>query len=115
MVFEREPVLTTTGPEPSGRKEISPGYRIPVVPTCDLEESACNTMCPQDTISLVKPDEVKAIRKRLGLTQAALATQLGVRREAVARWEIGTRPVTGPVALAIRSLKKPMRRVKRPK
>jgi DNA-binding transcriptional regulator YiaG len=58
----------------------------------------------------MEPEEVRAIRKRLGLTQAALAAKLGVQREAVARWEIGTRPVTGPVALAIRSLKKSKRR-----
>jgi DNA-binding transcriptional regulator YiaG len=35
------------------------------------------------------PDEVKAIRRRLGLTQAELAAQVGVTRVTVARWESG--------------------------
>ena len=33
--------------------------------------------------------EVRQIRKRLGLTQAALAEQIGVTASSVARWEQG--------------------------
>jgi transcriptional regulator with XRE-family HTH domain len=33
---------------------------------------------------------VKAMRKRLGLTQEVLAERAGVSRPAVARWELGT-------------------------
>lgn len=39
----------------------------------------------------MKPVEVKRLRKRLGLSQARLAKQLGVNRVAVAFWEGGTR------------------------
>ena len=35
------------------------------------------------------PDELKRIRKRLRLTQAELAKELGVTRVSVARWEVG--------------------------
>ena len=62
----------------------------------------------------MSPNELKAIRQRLDLTQAALASKLGVTREAVARWETGERAISGPVALAIKSLK-PKRRTKRSK
>jgi DNA-binding transcriptional regulator YiaG len=72
-------------------------------------------MYPAGTIMCVKPDELKAIRGRLGLTQTGLAAKLGVQRGAVARWETGVRTITGPVALAIRSLKKPKKRVKKRK
>ena len=34
-------------------------------------------------------DALRAFRKRLGLTQAELAEQLGVARNSVARWEMG--------------------------
>ena len=33
--------------------------------------------------------EVRAIRQRLGLTQAELADKVGVTRNTVTRWEIG--------------------------
>lgn len=50
-------------------------------------------------------NELRVIRKHLGLTQAALAAKLGVGQVTVARWETGVRRISGPVALAIRSLK----------
>ena len=50
-------------------------------------------------------NELRIIRKRLGLTQVALAAKLGVGQVTVARWETGVRRISGPVALAIKSLK----------
>jgi len=46
--------------------------------------------------------EVRRIRKRLRLTQAALATRVGVHANTVARWERGEVCVTEPVARLIR-------------
>ena len=50
--------------------------------------------------------EAKAIRKRLGLTQAQLACALALSpdngRDAVRRWEAGKTDVRGPTALALR-------------
>ena len=42
----------------------------------------------------MKPDDVRIIRKRLGVTQAELAALLGVTRETVTRWETGVRRVS---------------------
>ncbi len=42
-------------------------------------------------------DELRALRRRVGLTQAALADRLGVSPNTVARWERGTRRMANPV------------------
>ena len=61
---------------------------------------------------------LKRIRTALGLSQAAFADRVGVRRETVARWETGTRAIPEPVArLATRLLddskaRRPRRRVR---
>ena len=49
------------------------------------------------------PDDVKSLRKRLGLTQHALAERVGVRPLSVSRWERGTHR---PSHLARRALEK---------
>lgn len=38
----------------------------------------------------MKPAAVKRIRAKLGMTQEALAKELGVTRGAIAQWEAGT-------------------------
>jgi len=50
--------------------------------------------------------ELKRMRKRLGLTQAALAKQLGVKTNTVARWEQGARGIAEPMARFIQLLVK---------
>jgi transcriptional regulator with XRE-family HTH domain len=45
--------------------------------------------------------ELKAIRYRLGFSQAELARHLGVTREAVTQWESGVRPIVPLTALAV--------------
>ena len=50
------------------------------------------------------PAELRAARKRLGMTQAQLATALKLGKDgkrAVQRWECGDRPISGPVAVAM--------------
>ncbi len=47
----------------------------------------------------MKAKHVKALRNKLGLTQAELARKLGVDRAAVNQWEAGTRK---PSRLAVR-------------
>ena len=42
--------------------------------------------------------QVKAIRKRLGLTRAQAARTLGVSWVTVYRWEEGHNPIQGPAA-----------------
>lgn len=49
-------------------------------------------------------DEVRAARKRLGLTQAQLAARLGLARNTVTRWEIGLRSVPKMAATLLRML-----------
>ena len=52
----------------------------------------------------VKGGTLRRIRKRLGLTQAALAKRLGVAPNTVARWERNELPIREPMALLIRLL-----------
>ena len=48
--------------------------------------------------------EYKAIRERLGLTQAGLAALLGVSLRTIANRESGVHPISHEAAVAIRSL-----------
>ena len=48
--------------------------------------------------------EVRAARRRLGLTQAAFAKRVGVERVTLARWEVGLNPVNRTAAILIRLL-----------
>ena len=50
------------------------------------------------------PAQLKAHRRRLGLTQAALAKALGVTLSAVEKWEGGQRPISRVVELALEAL-----------
>ena len=54
--------------------------------------------------------ELKAVRQSLGFTQQGLANVLQVSRVTVARWEIGERGVSGPVALLLQRLLQEQRR-----
>ena len=49
-------------------------------------------------------EEVRAVRQRLKLTQAAFAERVGVERVTVARWESGLSPVNRTAAILIRLL-----------
>jgi DNA-binding transcriptional regulator YiaG len=50
------------------------------------------------------PEQLKRTRERLRLTQAQLATELGVHQVTVARWETGVHRIPGAVALLVRRL-----------
>lgn len=52
------------------------------------------------------PDELRAARKQLGLTQAQLAAELGVHQSTYAKWEAGTFRIAHPeiLKLALESL-----------
>ena len=51
-------------------------------------------------------DELKDLRAELGLTQPELAKRLGVARNTVTRWEMGTRGIPEPVARLLEFLRK---------
>ena len=57
-------------------------------------------------------EEVRAVRRKLGLTQAEFAEHVGVQRNTVWRWEAGTLTVGTTAAILIRLLaqKAPQRR-----
>lgn len=61
------------------------------------------------------PLGLRRIRRALGLTQAALAQRLGVRRLAVTRWESGARGISEPIARFVRLLHAGARRKAKPK
>jgi len=52
-------------------------------------------------------DELRRIRRRLGLTQAAMAERLAVTPNTVARWERNEVPIREPMARLIRLLATP--------
>ncbi len=54
--------------------------------------------------------ELKAARKRLGLTQAELAKAVGVQRVTVARWEARLRKIPPMLTLAMKTLSKERRK-----
>lgn len=53
------------------------------------------------------PAELRAIRKRLGLTQTGLAARIGVHLRSVQKWEGGERAISEPVALLLQTLQTP--------
>lgn len=54
------------------------------------------------------PDQIKAARRELGMTQAQLAARLRLAESSgprtVRHWESGTVPITGPASVAIELL-----------
>lgn len=54
--------------------------------------------------------ELKAARKKLGLTQGELAKAVGVQRVTVARWEAGLRKIPPMLTLAMKPLAKERRK-----
>jgi len=66
-----------------------------------------------NTIEAMTGRELKRWRKKHGLSQAALALKLGVIRETVARWEIGTRHIPSFLGLALKHLETELEEAKR--
>lgn len=52
-------------------------------------------------LETVTADDLRAARRRLGLTQAGLAAELGLTANAVSRMECGNRPVERRTAMAV--------------
>ena len=55
------------------------------------------------------PEELKALRARLGLTQYELAEKVGVARNTINRWEMGIRSIPEPVVRLLDYLTKEVR------
>lgn len=49
----------------------------------------------------ITPDEIRALRKRLGFTQAQLAAEMGLTQMAIAAWETGRAKPRGPARLLL--------------
>lgn len=49
----------------------------------------------------ITADEVKEIRKKLGLTQGEFARLMGCSKPTVVRWESNKEPITGPIVCAV--------------
>jgi DNA-binding transcriptional regulator YiaG len=72
----------------------------------DLDESAPVPYHAgiMETRPQVSGDEIRSLRKRLGLTQAGLARLLGIRASSVSDWEKGKLGVTGTAKLVLATL-----------
>lgn len=57
------------------------------------------------TPASVSGNEIKILRKKLGLTQKEFAGLINVSKPTVERWEAGDKPVTGPVTLLVQILR----------
>jgi transcriptional regulator with XRE-family HTH domain len=55
------------------------------------------------------PADLRAIRERLGLTQAELAERIGVTDRSMRRYESGEHSISRPIAMLIESIR-PRRR-----
>jgi len=78
------------------------------VPGCGYPTCGSCEPCPAapviDTNGIMTGAELRGIRERLGLTQAAFGELVGVRRNTVARWEREERSINEPVARLIERL-----------
>lgn len=53
----------------------------------------------------ITAEEIKEIRKSLGLTQAEFATLMGCSKPTVVRWEASKEPIAGPIVCAAYAIK----------
>jgi transcriptional regulator with XRE-family HTH domain len=51
------------------------------------------------------PEELRTVRKEMGMTQVQLATALGMTSNAVAMWERGERPMPPWMPVALKGLR----------
>jgi DNA-binding transcriptional regulator YiaG len=70
-------------------------------------ESSLTRPYTNGTVSHVDGSELRGLRMRTGLTQAALADRLGVAPNSVARWERNERTIAEPMARLIRMTLEP--------
>ncbi|MCK9598325.1 MAG: helix-turn-helix domain-containing protein [Sphaerochaeta sp.] len=61
------------------------------------------------TVAEVTPDDIKALRKELNLSQFAFCLKLGVSLSSVSRWEQGR---VAPSALALKKIRQLQAQVK---
>jgi DNA-binding transcriptional regulator YiaG len=59
--------------------------------------------------------QLHAIRRKLGLTQTALAEAIGVTSNTVARWERGEMTISGPAARLIEKIAEERRENRHPR
>lgn len=57
-------------------------------------------------MNTMKPNEIRQVRKTLGITQRELAERIGVTLNTVGRWECGARVCNGTAATLLRQLAK---------
>lgn len=58
------------------------------------------------TPEYIRGDEIKRVRKKLGLTQKEFAMLVGCSKPTVERWERSGETITGPICLLIKLLEK---------
>ena len=54
----------------------------------------------------VTAEDIKSVRKKLGLTQKNFAELIGCSKSTVERWESGSETVSGPIVLLLRYLER---------
>jgi len=59
-----------------------------------------------EPLPIATPDEVRALREQMGMTQEELAREMGVTEFTVWRWENGKRPITETKTALLRRIAK---------
>ena len=61
-------------------------------------------LCDMATPRAISPKQLRAILKKLGLSQMELSRRLGVDGRSVRRWLAGEAPIPGPARAAIQAM-----------
>ena len=78
---------------------------LEALPACLLRFPAGHsTIYYMSTDVTITPDGIRALRKRLGFTQAQLGVEVGLTQEAVAAWETGRAKPRGSARLLLAQL-----------
>lgn len=58
------------------------------------------------TAEYITAEDIKKIRKQIGLTQKEFAELVSSSKSTIERWETSSEPITGPIVLAIKMLER---------
>jgi YgiT-type zinc finger domain-containing protein len=109
MVLGAHPIVTTIGRHSVESHSLS-HERCPACGYYELEAEAAELLEVQSAIVVMidvpapEPKAVRFARKAMGLSQSALASELGLTQETISRYETGALSITAEYRLALAGL-----------